>query len=773
MSKRDIMKRALKITFVTLLILLIIALAVVSIFLRVVIKETNEISLDRDKLLYQTTQVNIYDSGDNLATNSNVNGRKLISINELQPHTIQAFVSIEDKNFYKHHGVNYKRMVKAMYNNLKNKKIVEGASTITQQLVKNTHLSNEKTLKRKTKEIFLAKKLESKYTKDEIMELYLNVIYFGDGCYGIEEASQRYFGISASELSVDQSALLAGMIKSPKTYSPIYNYDKCIARRNLVLSEMKKDGYINEEQYGELKANQTNIIEHTEQTNYDSLYMKSVINEACEILNISEKDLALNNYKIYTYLDDKKQKDLYDVVNNEDYYHTNSHGNTADGLAIIINNKTGGVEAFAGHSKYNLVDFRRQPGSAIKPVLVYAPALEYGKISNCTPILDDKIDFDGYQPQNVGGTYHGYVSVRDSVAQSLNIPAIKTMDYVGIDKCKNFASNCGIDFDSSDQGYAIALGGFTNGVTLQQLTGSFIPFSQGGKFIPSGFIRKITTPNGITIYQKDEQGKSVMGSDTAYLTTDLLISGVQEGTSKKLNTLPYQVAGKTGTVAVKGTNLNTDAISVAYTTEHIVGIWLGNYSYDKNYNLEGKNNGGTYATAIVRDSMKNIYSDHTPADFVMPDTVEELSIDSIELEENHCIKLASSNCPAKFHKTELFATRYKPNVVSNAFDNLDVDFNVTNNNTSAVITAQLKDYLDYTLMRNGKVIDVVSGTGGEYSFEDKGLDCNQMYEYYFIVTNPYSESQNTSRKISIITKDKYRSLLENEMNKNNTSWFFA
>lgn len=768
------MKKIFKITLIIFLILSVILLAVASIFLRIVIKETNQISLDKNKLLLQATQVNIYDASGVLTNSSNVAGRDLITIDKLQPHTIQAFISIEDKNFYKHTGINYKRMFKAMYNNLKNGKIVEGASTITQQLIKNTHLSNEKTLKRKTKEIFLAKKLESKYTKDEIMEIYLNVIYFGDGCYGIEEASQRYFGISASELSIEQSAVLAGMIKSPYTYSPVNNYNNSLKRRNLVLKEMHKDGYITSEELNSALTSEIVLTEKDNECDYNSLYVKAVINEACEVLNVNETELALNNYKIYTYLDNKKQEELYNIMQNDEYYHVNSHGNIADGLALIIDNQNGGIEAFAGKSKYNLVNIKRQPGSAIKPILVYAPALEEGKISNCTPILDDELNIGGYTPQNVGGVYHGYVSVRDSVAQSLNIPAIKTMEYVGIDKCKKFAENSGIDFAENDNGYAIALGGFTNGVTLQQLTNSFLPFSNNGKFIQSGFVQKITTQNGITVYQKDTSGKQVMGSDTAYLTTDLLISGVEDGTSKKLKTLPYQIAGKTGTVAVKGTNLNTDAISVAYTSEHTIGVWFGNYSYDKKYHLEGKNNGGTYATAVIKDTFNQMYKDAPPADFIMPDTVEEVAIDWLELQDNHVIKLAGVGCPEKYRAKEIFSKRYLPQNTSTRFENLFIDFDVKNINESVTISADLEDYLSYKLMRNNALLDTIENTQGEYQFVDENLKPNTMYEYYFVITNPYNEEDNISKKVSIITKDKYQALLENEMKKNNNlSWYFS
>ena len=371
-------------------------------------------------------------------------------------------------------------------------------------------------------------------------------------------------------MSPDQAAILAGMIKSPKNYDPINNCENCRRRRNLVLKEMLRDGKISNEIYEENVSKEIIIVDNKDTLDKNSQYVEATISEACRILSTTEQNIAYNNYKIFTYYNDDIQSTLVDAVNNVDYYEKNEHGNIADGLGIVINNKTGGIEAFAGKSRYSLSNVKRQPGSAIKPILVYAPALDNGTITPLTQLLDESIDIDGYTPHNVGGDNHGYISATQSVAKSLNIPAIKTMQYVGIDKCKAFAERAGIEFNEYDQGLAIALGGFTDGTTLQSLAASYLPFARNGNYVQSGFIRKITTSQGIVIYEKDEVGTQIMGDDTAYLMTNMLIEGVQSGTSKRLNSLPFEVAGKTGTVAVKGTNYNTDAISVAYTTDHIV-----------------------------------------------------------------------------------------------------------------------------------------------------------------------------------------------------------
>ena len=769
------MKKVLKISLIILLTLFVISLAISITFITIVKKEISQISIDKELLLNQTTQIMVYDNENNVISNSNYEGKKLVNIGEIPEYVKQAFISIEDKNFYNHNGVNYKRILKALYNNIKSHKIVEGASTITQQLVKNTHLTTEKTFKRKIKEIYLAKKIEDAYSKDEILELYLNVIYFGNGNYGIENASNYYFGVSASELTINQAAVLAGMIKSPKNYDPLNNCENCKKRRNLVLKEMLKDGKITNDIYQESINKEIKVVDNKDSIDNNSQYVKASISEACKILNTTEQNIAFNNYKIFTYYDDDVQSTLVETINNNDYYEKNEHGNIADGLGIVINNNTGGIEAFAGKSNYNLSNVKRQPGSAIKPILVYAPALDNGTISPMTQLLDESINIDGYTPHNVGGDNHGYISATQSVAKSLNIPAIKTMQYVGIDKCKSFAERAGIEFSEKDKGLAIALGGFTDGTTLQTLAASYLPFARNGNYVQNGFIRKITTSQGIVVYQKDEIGTQIMGDDTAYLMTNMLIDSVQTGTSKRLKNLPFEVAGKTGTVAVKGTNYNTDAISIAYTTNHIVGTTLFDYSNDKDYYLSSTNNGGTYATSMIKEIFENIYKNNPkPSDFIVPDSVCELEIDSDELTENHVIKLATNNTPPKLKIKGYFANRFMPTSVSERFDNPQVDFNVQYLDNKAVISAKLNKNFNYELIKGNEIIDVIEDYDKvDYMFTDNNLKDNQMYEYYFRIMNPYTLDKFESNKISIITKSKYQSIIDNEIAKKSISWYFG
>ena len=756
-------------------LLLFVALSTFSFFyINSIVKEVKDVPFDKDKLLASTSPMLVYDSGDNLLTSSNAIGHNMIKIDDLNDHTIAAFVSIEDKDFYRHKGLNYKRIAKAMLNNIKSMSFKEGASTISQQLIKNTHLSSDKTIRRKIKEMILTKKLEKTFDKDEIMEMYLNVIYFGDRCYGIEEASLHYFGKNAKDLTVDESAVLAGIIKSPYTYSPVHNYDKCIERRNLVLRQMEADGYIDNYDYMKELPIPLNISEK-ESTSYD-IYTQSAINEACKILQISEREFGLNGYKIYTYQKEDVQNNLVKTFD-ENEIPLNDNGNACERLAIVINNDTGGIEGFYSDSKYSLIDIKRQPGSAIKPIMVYSPALDEGMIYNCSVILDEKIDIDGYSPNNVGNKFYGYVSIKDCVAKSLNVPAVKLMNCLGVKNCKEYAERFGIEFSEKDTGLSLALGGFTDGITLQTLTNAFVPYSNNGQMIKSGFVREIRTRDDIVVYRKNENKKQIMDEDIAYLTHDLLKYGVKNGTSGRLKNLDFEIGGKTGTVAVKGTNQNTDALSIAYTSAHTMGVWYGNYTYNTEDNLEGSNNGGTYATSIIRDTFKKLYDNNKPNDIEKPNSIVEKSIDIKAIEEENVVKLADNNTPLRYVSREIFSVNHVPNETSTTFSDIGlIDFDIVNSDSYCTISFEAKDYVLYDIMCNGRLICTIENKNGHVEYKHENLLPNTMYSYCIDSYTLINGVEKSSPTKSIITKNVYEKLLDdldNDDKYNETlSWYF-
>lgn len=767
------MKKAIKILLSLGLVLLITVSCFCIIFLLKIFSDKESLKFDFSKLYSPSTisSLKIYDNnGDKILINSS----NYANINDLSKNTINAFVSIEDKDFYNHKGINLKRIIKAGINNLVSGSFKEGASTISQQLIKNTHLSSDKTIERKIKEIIITRQMEQELDKDEILENYLNLIYFGNNYYGIYAASKGYFDKEPENLTLSESAMLAGIIKAPSKFSPYSNLELAKARRDLVLDEMLEDGKISIDEY-DIAVNSDIVLSKDENKDLnnknDFIYEKEAISEAIQILGVEIHDLK--DFKIFTYKDPKISASLEKSINSEKFYPENEYGNVASGLGIIINNKTGAVEALCGKSEYSLHLIDRQPGSAIKPILVYAPALENGIISPATQILDEEINIDGYIPHNVGG-FHGKISVRDSIAKSLNIPAIKTIEKVGIEKAKSFAKSAGIKFDDKDTNFAISLGGFTKGINLKELSNSFLPFANNGEYIKSTFIKEIRNKDDIVIYKHNIEPKKIMGDDTAYLITDMLISGVEYGTSKKLNDLPYQVAGKTGTVAVSGSNKNNDAISIAYTSDKTIGVWLGNYSMEKEFELENSNNGGTYATGIIRETFKNIYNDHPPADFVVPDSVEKVKLDSLALEEGLILK-ANENTPERYLISELFSKRFSPKEISKNFEDYEIEnLNILQENNSVQISFDCESYVEYLVCLNSNeeevVLDRISNNkcnfNKKYNIEDYGTNITVYIKYKYDFDNNY----NISHRTKIKNDQKYNEKINQKSNDFSLLW---
>ena len=351
---------------------------------------TNSSNLDKSKLNSASpSTIEIYDKNNNLIRPKNEN---LISISKIKKHTKDAFISAEDKRFYSHNGIDFIRIGGAIISNLKSRSFSEGASTISQQLIKNTQLSSEKTITRKLKEIKMTKQLEKSFSKDEILEFYLNNIYFGNGCYGIENASNHYFNKSAENLSIEESALLAGTINAPSLYDIESNFEKANNRKNLILKLMKSYGKISENQYNEAVSSEIKL-NIQKQSNSNFLY-NEILKEASQKLDISEEKLKNNNYKIYTYIDLNLQNKIKEIIKSN-YSNLDCNPNIA---SIVTDNKSNGIIAIVGNKK--TFETKRQPGSIIKPILVYAPAFENNTISPATKIVDEKVNIGGYSPEN-------------------------------------------------------------------------------------------------------------------------------------------------------------------------------------------------------------------------------------------------------------------------------------------------------------------------------------------------------------------------------------
>lgn len=692
------MKKFIKVTLIIFFILLLATLVGLGFYISSIYINARAMKLNEDILSSPYISVQVYDNENKPLKEDNEINKNFAKIDELSADTKNAFISIEDKSFYSHHGVNYKRIAKAMVNNIKSRSLKEGASTITQQLVKNTQLTSEKTFERKIKEVALAQKIEAKYSKDEILQNYLNIIYFGNNCYGIENAANYYFSKRAKELNLEESAMLAGLIKSPAKYSPIRNKENCINRRNLVLSEMYKDEVISTEDYNKAKNSPLNLSINNERKNKLNSYSQASIDEAEMILGLPARQIALKGYKIYTYQNHDKQEALENAINSQNL--------ETDSAGIVINNSNHSIEAYVGDSIFKILDAKRQPGSCIKPILVYAPALNEDIIYPCSQILDEKTSISNYTPKNVGNVYRGYVSAREALSKSINIPAVKVLSYLGIDKGKAYAENMGITFDEKDDSYTLALGGMTYGVNLQQLAGAYSTFANNGYYATPKFVSFITNKNNRLVYINKPKAQQVLREDCAYLITDMLRTCATSGTAKKLASLNMDIASKTGTVGKSNSKENLDAWNISYTKEQTCGIWIGNLD-----NTPINYAGGNQPTEIVKQFFASVKDNST---FTTPESIVEKNIDGTELSENHRIVLANNYIPERYTQKEIFSIFNLPSDVSNKFTSMPkTDFNSKVENNKAIISFNAKDYVTYNFKANDKVLKSISNKNGE------------------------------------------------------------
>lgn len=560
--------------------------------------------LDETKLKKQSQSIEIYSqSGNLISETSSKNLGKYVKINKINDYTKNAFIAIEDKRFYSHNGIDFKRILGATVENVKTLSFKEGASTITQQLIKNTHLTNEKTLKRKLKEIKLASMIERRYSKDEILELYLNTIYFGQGAYGIEDASNKYFNKSASDLTLNESALLAGIIKAPSTYSPINNYDTAINRKNLVLKVMKNNGFITENEY--LLNSNKKIVLSKQNNDYFNDYVSMVINEF-ENLSIF-KPYGYSEIKIQTYLDENLQKSIKDFKSKY------------DDTKIVINSKINGITAFYGDNS----NLKRSPASCVKPWLVYAPMINDKYIKESSVILDENINLGGYSPRNFNDKFNGNVTVKEALSKSLNVPAVKLLNGYGIENANKYTIKMNVNL--KNESLPCALGALNNGLTLLDLCNKYSVFNHDGSYVEAKAIKSVSI-DGVKIYNHNVDKTEVFSKETAFIINDILKHAVTDGNSKKLRSLPFELCAKTGTNGNENGNL--DALSISYTSDSIVGVWMGNINGELMPNSVTGSNEPSY---ISRQILEQIYKFNKPLPFQKPIDVIEKKIDKNSL----------------------------------------------------------------------------------------------------------------------------------------------
>ena len=560
----------------------------------------------------------VFDSHGRLITTLHSDQNRLpIDINKVPQNLQNAFIAAEDNRFYEHIGIDPIGIFRAIFANLTNRGIAQGGSTITQQLAKNAFLSQEQTLKRKIQEAMLALEIEHKYSKKEILEMYMNQIYFGQGAYGIQTAAKTYFNKDVNELTLTQCAMLAGLPKSPNYYSPFNNLNEAKKRKNVVLDQMVKYGYVSAAEAEDAK-NQDLGLSKSHQSKEADEYA-SFIDYVSQQVAKKYGDDAL---KIYTTMDVDKQHAAVRAMRNLPNNYTDENGLTQPQAAIVsIDPKTGHILAMVGgrgQDSFNRASMAvRQPGSAFKP-FVYLTALQHDMTPDTT--MDDQpVTYGSWSPKNAGGSYSGTMALSDALAHSVNTIAVQLADKVGTKNIIANAKKMGITtLDAKDDNLAMALGGLTKGVTPLEMASAYGTFANKGVHVKPTAIVKILDRNGNVLedastLEKEETKTRVMSEREAYEMTTMLEGVIDHGTGTAA-AIGRPAAGKTGT-----TDDNKDAWFVGYTPDIVTAVWIGD---DTGSHSLGEIYGGTIPAEIWKDYMSSATSDESGGDFSAPSGME-------------------------------------------------------------------------------------------------------------------------------------------------------
>lgn len=587
----------------------------------------------------QTETSVVYDSKKKVITE--LKGEKdvyYLDSNNIPDYAKKAIVSIEDKKFYSHGGVDLKAISRAMWQYIKhNGHISQGGSTITQQLSKNIFLSQERTWERKIKEMFISLELEKKYTKEQILEFYLNNVYFSNGHYGIQSASNGYFNKNVDKLSLSEIAFLCAIPNAPTRYDPLKNYDNTIGRRDRILKQMLDDGYIDSQTYNEAIKEKIKLnLKKVKKQDYVETYVRHCAVKALmknqgfefktefknakakeeyeaaydELYSQCQQSLYQNGYRIYTSISMSKQKKLQKTVNTvlKNFTEKTEEGiYKLQGASVCIDNKTGRVVAIVGGRKqkntagYTLnraFQSYRQPGSSIKPLVVYTPSLE----RNYTPdsIVDDH-QFEG-GPRNSDGRYSGKITLRSAVAASKNTVAWQLFEELTPKEGLSYLLKMGFsNIVDTDYYLSSSLGGLTHGVTPVEMASGFCAIENEGTFREPTCIRKITDSDGNVIVRDRVDGKQVYGKNASRMMTSCMETVMESGTGRRLKLSNMSCAGKTGT-----TNDKKDGWFVGFTPYYTTSVWVGYDSPRTVYDLYGNTYPGQIWNLFMSEIHQNL-----------------------------------------------------------------------------------------------------------------------------------------------------------------------
>ncbi|NMO97087.1 transglycosylase domain-containing protein [Paenibacillus lemnae] len=670
---------------------------------------------NRDKLTANGTS-KVYDRNGNLMGELSIQKSDPVNIEDVPELLKAAFIATEDKRFAEHNGVDIWSIGRAAVKDIMARSMVEGGSTITQQLAKNIFLTRDKTFFRKATEVSIALALERNHTKDEILGMYLNRINFGGPYYGIKAASQRYFGKSKlDELEIWEMATLAAMPKGPSKYNPLRNPELSKERRAVVLTLMQQQGYITAEEAEKAKKVDYNYKPPASQQKYTA-FIDFVMEEAEEKWGLTEDDLNIGGYQIYTTMDANAQQAVEDEFNNPDNFEKGAGDAIVQGSMVIMNQHNGGIVAISGGREYQrggfnrAFDSKRQPGSALKPIVVYAPALESDPdLSKDSRITNEKQCFGKYCPNNLHG-YSQSVSMAEAIQRSENIPAVWLLNKIGVKTGFEFAEKLGISVTEADQNLSLALG--ATGSNTFEMSRAFSSFANGGELHEAYAIKQIKNSSGKVVHEnKGTKNERVMSKDTAVEMTDMMQLVVQDGTGRNAR-ISRPVAGKTGTTqsGITGVSGVRDVWFAGYTPELTAAVWMG---YDEPSSERMLKQSSPMAAAMWGKIMEKAVQNYEAQNFPALDAPEAPPV-----EEEAPQLQAVSNLSGSYN-TELKSV----NLNWSAVDRGGVQYRVYRKESSES---------DYT-----RIQDSLGGT----STDDIGVLEGLTYSYYVTAYDPESDQE--------------------------------
>lgn len=580
---------------------------------------------DKDRLMNRNnTGIVLLDrKGKEFYSYGKTSDGEIVPLSKISDDLEHALLASEDKNFYQHSGVSFTSMLAAIYANfISHDPTAYGGSTLTQQLVKNTLLTSDKSFLRKYQELFLAIAIERTYSKDEILEMYLNSVHFGEGTFGIKDAARVYYGTTPDKLTLAQSTMLVGLLPAPSAYSPISgNPEYAKERQETVLERMVDEDYIDEAEKTTAFKTKLSYAPQQDVQSIAPHFANMVLDELRD--KYGEERVTRAGMRVKTTLDVEWQKSANQYVEAQTAINAPLGGRNA--ALVAEDPKTGEIRALVGSSDWNNEKFGqvnmavtpRQPGSSFKPIY-FTEALNRGLITPATHIKDEPINLGGYQPENFDFAFRGDITVRNALSQSLNIPAVKVMEKLGVDEALKTAERLGIstlDRDAGDYGLALALG--AGEVKLREMVNAYAAFANGGEQYDSTSILEVEDKFGRQLFKYSPRDSRVMEAGAAFLISDILSdNNARAPTFGSSLNLSRDTAVKTGS-----TDDNVDAWTIGYTPNVVVGVWVGNNEH------ESMQLGGSgVAGPIWRQMMERAFQDLPQEEFTKPSNVEQIRV---------------------------------------------------------------------------------------------------------------------------------------------------